>query len=98
MYSAFRISDALIASHLNLVTSHGRRTQGDSPRIGEAEIEVIAARFRVRGELGLRELVRTFHDRKTCDVERMVAAALDAGVLQQAGNKFRLADSGEMPQ
>jgi hypothetical protein len=95
MHSAMGITDALMGSHLNLINQHSSKHATCRQQPGaHSEIELVISRLKVRGELSIRDLVRSFHNRKTSEVESLVAAAIDAGFVQKDGTKLVLTDNG----
>jgi hypothetical protein len=85
--AALHLTDALIAGDLQLRADNGqpgRRALAG----GESEVELIYARLRLRGPQTLRDLTRSFHRKATAEVEQMVAAAVEAGFVEEVEGKY----------
>ena len=88
--AAVDITDAALASHLDLCARYGARGSQSPQEDNRTEIELVIARLRVRGPLSARELARTFHRRKTGEIKNLVAAAIEAGIVRENAGKYAL--------
>jgi len=89
------ISDAVIATHLDLCRKHAARNPACNEAACGSEVELIIARLRVRGPLSARALARTFHRLKVEDLKPMLTAAVESGIVQQNEGKYALSTVAE---
>jgi len=85
--AALHLADALIAGDLHVRAEFGGARK-HALHAGESEVELVYAKLRVRRPQSLRDLTRSFHRKATAEVEQMVAAAIEAGVVEQVEGKF----------